>query len=145
MLEVLSRLDTLTPLMVAPASCAGVGRDSAGIGRCCDGIAAADAKGAGLTIADAKLNVVEGAGVAGVEREVEGCGPELLVTPVCVIPPPKTPTVLESSVLRHEARGDEGECDGDVACAGRNESLRDGLVDQALIGVDDVLASPATL
>ncbi len=38
------------------------------------GVAAADAEGCGLVVADAELNVVERAGVAGVEREVEGWG-----------------------------------------------------------------------
>ncbi len=36
------------------------------------GVAAADAEGGGLVVADTELNVVERAGVAGVEREVEG-------------------------------------------------------------------------
>ena len=39
----------------------------------------------------------------------------------------------------NEAGGDESEGDGDVACACWNETLRNGLINERLIGADDVL------
>ncbi len=38
----------------------------------------------------------------------------------------------------HEAGADERECDVDIACARRDQSLGDGLIDQRLILIDDI-------
>ncbi len=62
-----------------------------------------------------------------------------MVTPVCVRPPPKKPMVLESKRALDETGGDEGQSDGDVVCICRNQALRDGLVDERLVCIDEIV------
>ena len=107
-------------------------RDAVRVGRRRDGVAAPDTKSRGLAIAHAKLDIVQGAGVAGVEPEIEGH--DLVGRNAGHGEPAaeEADGVGEQRAL-DEARGDECKRDGDVACTCRNQALGDGLVDERLV------------
>ena len=108
------------------------------------GIAAAGAEGGGLAIADADLDVVEGAGVGGVEGEVEAGGADAGDAGEGEAVAEEAEGVGEQRAL-HQAGGDEVEGDLDGAGVGGDDALRDGLLTMVWLAVTRFCAVLATL
>ncbi len=91
-----------------------------------------------LTVTYADLDIIQCARITGGELKVEG---GILIggdTGQGEAAAEEADGVGEDSAL-DEPGGDKRECDGDVACASRDKTLGDGLANEALVGVHQIV------